>query len=223
MLFGDKKLYARARQAKLGKSDLSGPLEDLRLWVNSQYSINVIYVVYDFIDIGPHKDRPRLNLIIETTQDYEQVHKDIFTLKPNIKGSILNKFSRIVAESDSPSNYNTENVHLISDNFSQEAMGRAAEQFLLKESRGVIKSYPEANIWDISGLSTQIVVFYQKEKEITQCQKNGRSAAIYQRCYEAVKGYDEFDYICPENFTLKFDSKENVDKNYNGSMFYYWR
>ena len=223
MLFGDKKLYARARQAKLGKSDLSGPLEDLRLWANSQYSINVIYVVYDLIEIGPHKGRPRLNLIIETSQDYKQLHKDIFTLEPNVMSSVLNMFSLIVAASKCPSQYNTTNVHLISDDFSEEAMGRAAEQFLHNDAQGVKNRFPEANIRDISGLSTQIVVFYQKEQQIIQSQKNGRSATIHQSCYEGVKRYDEFDYVCHENFSLKFDSKENVDKNYNGSMFYYWR
>jgi hypothetical protein len=155
MLFGNSKLYARARQAKLGKSDLSGPLENLRLWVNSQYSINVIYVEYDLIDIGPHKDRPRLNLIIETSQDYKQLHKDIFTLEPNVISTVLNMFSRIVAASNCPSQYNTTNVHLISDDFSKEAMGRAEEQFLRNDAQGVKNGFPEANIWDISGLSTK--------------------------------------------------------------------
>ncbi len=223
MLFGNPKLYDRARQAKLGNSDLSGPLEEIRLWVNSHYLINVLDVVYDTIDLGSHEGTPRLNLIIETTQDYEQLHKDIFTLKPNIKRSILNRFSRIVAGSACPSKYDTDNVHLITDDFSREAMGRAAEKFIRNDRQAVANRFPNANIWDISGHSTLIVVFYHIEEEISQNQKNGQSEAIRGMCYEGVKRYDEFDYFYPENFSLKFDSKENLDKNYKGSLFYYWR
>ena len=212
MLFGNPDLFERARQRKLQNLVLSGPLEDLRLWVNSRYSINVLDVVYDTIDLGPHEGRPRLNLIIETTKDYEQLHKDFITLKPNFKRAILKRFSQIVAASPDPSLYDTGNVHLITDDFSREAMGQAVEQFLRNEGQAIVEGYPNANIWDISGHATLIVVFYYKEVEISQNQKNGLSKAIHQMCYEGVKRYEEFDYLCPDNFSLKFDSKENVDK-----------
>ncbi|QDV18440.1 hypothetical protein Pan153_30980 [Gimesia panareensis] len=223
MLFGNPKLYARAREAKLGKASLSGPLEDLRVWVNSRYSINVLDIVYDSIELGPHEGRPRLNLIIETTGDYDQLHKDSLTLKPSIKRSILNRFSRIVSASPSPKQFNTDNVHLITDDFSREAIGRATEQFLRNDSQTIVVNFPDANIWDISGFSGLIVVFYHTEDDIVGNQKNGQSDAIRQSCYEKVKPYDEFRYLTPDKFSLKFDSKQNVDENYKGSMFYYWR
>lgn len=223
MLFGNPKLYARARQAKLGKTSLSGPLEELRVWVNSRYSINVLDIVYDSIELGPHEGRPRLNLIIETTEDYDQLHRDILTLKPSIKRSILNRFSHIVSASPPPEQFNTENVLLITDDFSREATGRAVEQFLRNDSQIIVVNFPDANIWDISGFSGLIVVFYHKEDDIVRNQKNGQSDAIWQLCYEKVKPYDEFGYITPDTISLKFDSKQNVDENYKGSMFYYWK
>lgn len=223
MLFGNPQLYARAREAKLGNAALFGPLEELRVWVNSRYSINVLDVVYDSIDLGPNEGRPRLNLIVEKTPDYEQLHKDIFTLKPSIKSSILNQFSRIVSASSKTAQFNTEDVHLITDDFSREAMGKAAEQFLRNDIQAVVAKFPDAHLWGISGFSTQIVVFYMKDDDIARNQKNGKSDAIRQACYNGVKPYDEFDYFTPENFSLKFDSKQNVDENYEGSMFYYWR
>jgi hypothetical protein len=223
MLYGEPQLYAGAREAKLGRSSLSGPLDELRDWVNARYSINVLDVVYDSIKLGPHKSRPRLNLIIETTRDFEQLHKDIFTLKPNIKSSILNRFSRIVSASSESAQFNTNDVHLITDDFSREAMGQAAEQFLRNDGQAVLTKFPDAHIWDISGHSTHIVVFYLKEDDIARNQNNGSSDAIRQECYDGVKLYDEFDYFTPDNFSIKFDSKQNVDENYEGSMFYYWR
>jgi len=223
MLFGNPQIYAHARRAKLGKAKLAGPLEDLRVWVNSRYSINVLDIVYDSIELGPCEGRPRLNLIVETTPQYEQLHKDAFTVKPNIKRSILNRFSRIVSASSESAQFNTENVHLIIDDFSREAMGQAAEQFLRNDGQAVLAKFPGAHLWDISGHSTLIVVFYLKEDDIARGQKDGTSDAIRQECFDGVKPYDEFDYFTPDNFSIKFDSKQNVDENYEGSMFYYWR
>ena len=223
MLFGNPQLYARARKAKLGNASRPGPLEELRVWVNSRYSINVLDVIYDSIELQPNEGRPRLNLIIETTPEYEQLHKDIFTLKPSIKRSILKRFSRIVSASSESAKFSTSNVHLITDDFSREAMGQAAEQFLRNDGQAVLAKFPDAHLWDISGFSTLIVVFYLKDDDIARNQKNGMSNAIRQVCYDGVKPYDEFGYFTPDNFSLKFDSKQNVDENYEGSMFYYWR
>ena len=174
MLFGEPQLYARAREAKLGRSSLKGPLEELRDWVNAQYSINVLDIVYDSIELGSHEGRPRLNLIIETTRDYEQLHKDILTLKPDIRRSVLNRFSRIVSTSSSEAQFSTDDVHLITDNFSREAMGQAAEQFLRNDGQAVIAKFPDANLWDISGFSSLIVVFYHKKADIARNRKNGK-------------------------------------------------
>ena len=223
MLFGNPQLYARARKAKLGNAPRPGPLEELRVWVNSRYSINVLDVVYDSIELGPNESRPRLNLIIETTPEYEQLHKGNFTLKPSIKRSILKRFSRSVSASSESAKFSTDNVQLITDNFSREAMRQAAEQFLRNDGQAVLAKFPDAHLWDISGHSTLIVVFYLKDDDIARNQKNGTSNAIRQGCYDGVKPYDEFGYFTPDNFSLKFDSKQNVDENYEGSMFYYWR
>jgi len=38
-----------------------------------------------------------------------------------------------------------------------------------------------------------------------------------------LKAYDVLDYFTRENISLKFDSKENLDKNYDGNLFYYTR
>ena len=35
--------------------------------------------------------------------------------------------------------------------------------------------------------------------------------------------FTTFNYFTRENIQVKFDSKENVDKNYEGSLFYYTR
>jgi hypothetical protein len=66
MLFGKKDLYKQTRKIKIGRAKLSPIFNELKEWVNDEYGINVINIVYDEIDIGSHKRRSTLNLIVET-------------------------------------------------------------------------------------------------------------------------------------------------------------
>ena len=40
---------------------------------------------------------------------------------------------------------------------------------------------------------------------------------------KVVAPYDEFGYLAGNPIIPEIDSKENFDKNYNGSWFAYWR
>jgi hypothetical protein len=223
MLFGDKKLYEQARAAKLGKLDLIQPLEYLRRWLNENYKVNVLHVVYDLIDLGPHEGRPRLNIILETAEHYAKLHKDPFSPKPHIKKAISKRFAKIVAASSCDHNYDTANVHVTFDDFSDEAMGQAVTRFQENDKHRLLKEFAPDNVWDISGFSKSVVVFYLTNEDMQSASRNGTNDRIKQRCYELVKQYDEFDYFELETFPITFDSKQNLDENYQGSMFYYFR
>ena len=223
MLFGNKRLYEQTRKMKLGKRKLPHPLDELRRWVNEKYSINVLNVVFDRIDIGPAEGRPRLNLIVDTADDYLRMHKDSFTPKSNYKKSILKKFSDIIEESGLGEEYDTRDVHLIFNDFSDEAMRQASTQLLENDKEAIISKFAQFNIWDIFGFSKSIVVFYLMEKDLKENEGNGSNDLIKQECYQVVKRYDEFDCFQLDSFPITFDSKENLDNNYEGSLFYYFR
>lgn len=79
-------------------------------------------------------------------------------------------------------------------------------------------------VWDVvPNASYGAVVFYYTEKHVTDNQKNGISKLIEDDYYSMLKKYDELNVFTRDNINLKFDSKENVDKNYEGNLFYYFR
>ena len=223
MLFGNRRLYEQTRTAKLGKMNLAQPLAELRCWVSEKYAVNVLNVVCDRIDIGPHEGRPRLNLILDTADHYAKLHKDRLTPKPNVKKAILCRFSAIVAAANLDDEYDTTDVHLTFDDFSDEAMGQAATRFLETDKQRVIDEFARFHVWDISGFSKSLVVFYLNDKDVPKNEQNGCSESITQRCYELVRQYDEFDFYHQETFSIAFDSKENLNKHYGGSLFNYFR
>jgi hypothetical protein len=70
---------------------------------------------------------------------------------------------------------------------------------------------------------TASVVFYHSDVDIMTNENNGLSNSITNDYYSILKKYDELNYYTRENISLKFDSKENLDKNFEGSLFYYTR
>ncbi len=221
MLFGNQKLYTAARDAKLGATSLSQTREQLRISIGEQYSISVRHIVYDQIGIGPHPGRPRLNIIVDTAADYGVVHKDQFTPKRNVQDTIRRCFEKVVRENSA--DYDTENVHVVFDDFSAEAMGHAARQFRDSHSDDVVRQFRDAYVWTITGMDMHSIVFYLRDSDISTNDKNGSSRAIIKQCFDLIQAYDEFGYFMLSTFPITFDSKQRFDREYNSSWFYYFR
>ena len=89
-------------------------------------------------------------------------------------------------------------------------------------SKEVISKYKtNANIWKIITNGFGIVVFYMTESQKIVNAQSGVTDSIRNEYFTAVKAIDEFDFYKEKYIT--FDSKENLDKNYSGSLYYYMR
>jgi hypothetical protein len=221
MLFGNEKLFAAARAAKLGCLKLPPVLAELRDWITTEFGVSVVYVDYDLVELGPSEGRPRLTVILETDADFDRYKLNVVEIEPSFEEGVLSRFRELAAAD--PSVHDSTGVFLILDNFSEECLGRAANRFVREDARDVIREFASASIWKIDGYSRDLVVFFPKQADIARNAAQGVSVKISNHCLELVKKYDEFGFLTPASFRLRFDSRENVDKNYHGNMFYYWR
>jgi len=221
MLFGNKQLFSLVRSAKLGHVELPLVLAQLRDWIHDELDVSVVHIVFDHIDIGPPAGRSRLNIILETDADYDSWKTDVVTIRPDVERRVKSQFTKLAKTE--PDTYDTDDVLLTLDNFSDECLGRACSTFLKTDADRIAKDFVAVPIWKIDGFSRDLVVFLKTAKDIRLNTDNGTCATISDRCFDAVKPHDEFGYLSDNSFRLKFDSKENLDKNYNGNLFYYWR
>jgi len=223
MLYCNKTLYDETRSLKKGRTRLSPCLEALRLRISEHLGITVLNIIYDVIENGPVKGRSRLDIIVESAADYQFIYPAIFTINEHAKDVILREFADIIREMGVQSTFNTRDVHLFADDFSDEAMNQAAFQFFHNDAEAIVKRYSSDRVWKITGISHRIVIFFSDEKAKDSASVNGVASQIRQVCYNILKGYDEFNYFTPEKFIATFDSKENLDKKYLGNLLYYFR
>ena len=103
--------------------------------------------------------------------------------------------------------------------FSKEARSEANKKAVKGFTKQIKSEYPV--VWDVYGVFDSLIVFYCSDNEIEENRKSGVTEAIQNRYYEAVKQFDEMNYFTRGKLEIKFDSKENLDKNFDGSLYNY--
>jgi hypothetical protein len=78
-------------------------------------------------------------------------------------------------------------------------------------------------VWNVVALFDQLVVFYYTDDDIVLNEKNGNSTILVDDYYSILKKFDELHSFSRDKLVVKFDSKENLDKNFEGNLFYYTR
>ena len=223
MLYCNNRLFKKVRSHKIGKKKMPPLFQQFVDKIEPLYDLTILAVEYDSIDIGPHEGRPRLNLIFEDQKSSDNIHKDRWTIKPHVKNRILKIFAEAVHDFQEIEAYPTENIHLISDVFEDEAKNRAALELIERKGKKLEEQFLEYGVWTITGMSKNIVVFFTDEKTKHQNMKNGICDLIRHELFKKIKPYDEFTYFSEDSLEIHYDSKENLDDNYEGSLFYYFR
>jgi len=89
-------------------------------------------------------------------------------------------------------------------------------------TKDVLSKYKkESNIWKIYTSGFGFYIFYDTEKDKLTNQQNGITDSINKMIFSSIKEVDEFNFYKEDYIT--FDSKENLDKNYQGNLYYYFR
>lgn len=220
----DDDVYNETKEIVKGKRKQSPLLLEFSDWFRSKYSVKVLNIHFSKLE-GPKEDRYKLNVVIENTQDYQKMYissEELFSV-PNkeYQEQITLEFQKLALKHRFANESQLKNLFVTYNDFSDEAQVEANWK-AAKEVKTQIKSkYPI--VWDVISMFSASVVFYYSDADIEVNENNGTSKAITDIYYSILKEYDEFGYYSRENISLKFDSKENLDKNYQGNLFYYTR
>lgn len=240
MYLSSDKLYKLSKEALRGiKQEII--YEKLIKWTKEQFDIKVIYI--DFA-IENKDNRPRLHLILETQKDYQKIlKKEGYNKK--IQCAIAKKFNELLIIENKKIGIETEknifekiffnfgfksktkqifqNIWVCYSDFLTVYSSEISDEFSKDKKDELIKKYKKDNIWEIHMSSFYITIFLEKENQIEKSRNEPLFEKLKDEYFEIVKTNDEFGLFKKELINLAFDSKENFDKNYNSSWFYYYR
>lgn len=88
--------------------------------------------------------------------------------------------------------------------------------------KDIKKTYKDkTKIWDVFSMNHCIAVFYVQNEDLKANEENGITNQIKEFVTCRIKEFDELNMYNDNH--LIFDSKENLDKNYSGNLYYYFK
>lgn len=216
MLFHNAPLFAAARSAKRNGTTAERGLDGFAPWFASEFGVRVVFVTRDEIQAGGDETRTRLIVIVETDEDRDRLCDRFRSVRPGVARACLARLAKVCP------GVPVKAAFLVIDSFADECLVQACSKFLDHDATVIANEYRD-RVWRIDGFARTLAVFFRTESDRTQSEVDGTTAAIRQRCFTAVCRYDEFDYLTEDDLRLRFESKETLDRKYDGKLFYYWK
>jgi len=241
MIWIDKKAFKETYSVLKQKTNMKPIFADLKRFIEDRYSIKVLNIVYEKIKFKPNKNsyvygkKYRLICYVSSYAEREKMQNRVDVQLDNfpnahkmvndidIQNTILDNFYQLSKKYNFKINVKKEEIWV--DYFywfSTDYMSLIVSKVQKKLIEDVLSKYKIiANIWGIHTGTFGIVIFYDTDSNKLINLQNGISEEIKNEIYSKVKQLDEFDFYKEEY--ISFDSKENLDKNYKGSLYYYFK
>jgi hypothetical protein len=218
MLYLSDELYDETKKIALGKSLKSPLLIELSKWFLRTYSVKILNIKFTKLQSSSNNSN-MLYVILETADDCQKMYIGTFELNEEYQKEIAVEFQRLAIKHGFATQEQLQDLFVMYNDFSQEARTEANWKAADEVQQRVKEKFP--TVWDIFTEHFGSVVFYYSDLEIAQNESSGITKLITEDYYATLKKNDELGYVTKENIWLEFDSKENLDKNYQGNLFYY--
>jgi hypothetical protein len=212
--------YKATKKIKQGKTRLAGPLAELAVWIASTWSVNVLNVIYDGRDAIR---APRLQIILEFERDTAKFRSGgYFDYDKEKEDAIKNKF-REIATRDPFAKFDLEGLFIFFGTFAPVAGEEAVNQTKEKEIEDLKDRIGNADLWKIRRSLGNVTFFFFTDGQVELYTSEGKKREYAKLYFGILKPHDEFGYISENDFTVAFDSKQNLDENFENNWFYYDR
>lgn len=166
--------------------------------------------------------RYRLYVLLSTRNEYDSMFNG-YNYGEN-KQTAIGRKQYELAQKYNMKNMNTyKGIFVAYCDFSEEMKTDYNRQAYKLIGKQLSKKYAVNSVWAIFTNFSSQVVFYQNYADVKVNQLKGLSKQIKDEYYETLHKLDEFNIFTYKDFCVEYDSKENLDKNYDGNLYYYFK
>jgi len=234
MVSPSDKEYASTKLIMKGEAKMEIDFMPLADYINKKYIVNTLNIIYDAID---NDTRPRLNIIFEKFEEAEKFKKKFGfdevkqrEIATQFKMTLINQglaIKKNIWNYFSPHNsdkYKTENIWIIFSAFEPIAKTEVTWKITKEEIQNLKSQLNMEDFWEIhKGTYGTPTFFFYNDIQATQNANNEARLLLTEKYFALLKKYDEMNYFKREEFFIHIDSKENLERNYEGNWFNYDR
>jgi hypothetical protein len=221
--YQETQIYKEAIEIFAGRAELAPVFKAFAKWMGERYGVRALNFRFGKVEYD-QGDRHFLYIMLQDRGDYlKLMAPDGYTYIQEYCHEIAEKFAETAIDFSYAAPEQLTGLLVSYKDFSLEARTDANCKASQEVAEWMKIKYARAGFYQVYPMGTDGVVFYMTDDEVAANATNGVSESILHEYREVLKAYDEFDFYTDGDFKLKFDSKENVDQNYQGNMYFYFK
>jgi len=222
MILVNERTYYETLEILRGQKKLAPIYRKLSNWLKKEYQITALNFELQKMKHITDASRYRLYIMLSSPQDYGKMF-DEYNYDSRIQSEIAKKLYELALKYHLPDLGHYQNVFVAYSDFLQEIRADYNYRAFKLIEKDITSRYSAHSVWYITAMFSDLYVFYQSDSDIAINKENGVSKRIKDEYYNMLHQVDEFSVFTYENFHVSFDSKENLDKNFEGNLYYYFK
>ena len=210
--------FQATKRIVLGLDSLAHTMHEIANWVADRYSVRVVNAIHD--PAGDLLRKPRLQIILEHAAQAERF-RDGANFDAAKQREIAEQFAEIVNRN--ASHHDCDGMFVVFSAFAPIANEEADSKITDAEVENLKHNLGDSELWEISRCFGHVTFMFFTDKQAKLKTTDGTLNLYTGKYFDVLKPFDEFDYLDRSKYSVKFDSKQNLDENYNGNWFYYYR
>jgi hypothetical protein len=213
--------YKATKLIKERKAVLEPLFAELADWIVSRWQVPVLNVIYDQPIVNGRNKRPRLQIILEHTHEYQRF-LDGYNFDQLKQEAIAARFTEIVNREE-PAQYKLDGLFVVFSAFAPVAREEAHSQITDAEVLALQERIANPALWTIHRSIERVTFMFYTKKQARLHKRKGFRDTYADLYFELLKPHDPFAYLNRSQFSVDFDSKENFDKKFESNWIYYDR
>ncbi len=211
--------YQATKLVKRGSAAMEPVLADLAAWIAAEWRVHVVNVIYD--EPGRITKHPRLQVCVEHSRERKRFFKGL-NFDHLKQRAVAARFTELVSHHGS-SRYAVDQLLVVFAAFAPLAREEADRQLSEAEIRALEERIGNPHLWTIHRSLGHVTFMFHTDAQARASAAAGLREAYADLYFELLREHDEFQYLRRSRFSVAFDSKENLDRNFAGSWFAYDR
>lgn len=198
---------------------MSFPFDELAQWIEAEWNVSVLNVVYDIVDPTNH---PRLQVILEDTVDTQCFRGGDGNYDHDKQRAVTARFVEIIGREGAGS-FDVDGLFVVFPAFAPLARMEADDRVSDDDIHALKTEIGNPDLWEVSRLFGHVTLFFYTDEQVRHYETTGKKEEHAKMYFAILKPHDEFGYLREDEYCVEFDSKQNFDSNYNGNGLYYYR
>lgn len=220
------KSYLQARAIKKGGYQLDVEAQEIVDWFSHQCQVKALDFYFYTVETDRGYRQQHIRVIVEREEESDRLEKQdrtemvkqfrhYFSQRHSQKDKLKSDFFPVREGEKYPETVlgflALETIEII-----------AAYEKADQEIRDLQKQFPE--IWSMTKNSIYWTIFYYTDHQWKDNEANGNTRKLKDAILAALRKHDTFGFVDERSLKyILFDTKQNLDENYQGNMYYYFK